>query len=599
MSAPSSRRSYLSVWLRRLATDRIARTAGAPPETAPLAIVHPVKNALALVAVNDAAARLGLKAGMTLADARAMYPMLVVADADAQADRRLLEAIADWCDRYTPLVGLDPLDGLTLDITGCAHLFGGEAAFCDDIVQRLERQGLAARAAIADTVGCAWAVARYASRPPPERGRKSEPTTFIVPPGGTREALLPLGLAALRITPDIEAGLAQAGLKCIAAVIDRPRAPLAARFGTQFIRRIDQALGREDEPITPRLPIPAYVAERRFADPILLEADVLGTIEALGQELARMLERRGEGARRLEIALFRTDGKVFRTAVGTGTPLRDPQRIRALFAERFAAIADACDPGFGFDVVRLAALATERCDPLQTGLAAPDHAAELAHLVDRLGARFGLRRVTRLVPQDTHIPEFAVTAVPAASFETSDLILRSPLPTLPRMRGRDREGSVSKDGDTAQARGHPSRRAQERAPQDEGSRRAQERAPQDEGSRCAQERAPHHEAIQADSLCPRRPIRLLGRPEPIEAVAEVPDGPPVRFRWRRVLHQVAHAEGPERIAMEWWRDESGRALTRDYFRLESREGMRAWVYREGLYGRELAELRWFLHGLFA
>ena len=528
------------------------------------------------MAVNDAAARLGLKAGMALADARAMYPMLVVADADPGADRRLLEAIADWCDRYTPLVGLDSPDGLMLDITGCAHLFGGEAAFCGDIVQRLERQGLTARAALGDTVGCAWAVARYASRSPPERGRKSESacqtTTFIVPPGGTREALLPLRLAALRITGDIEAGLAQAGLKCIAAVIDRPRAPLAARFRTQFIRRIDQALGREDEPITPRLPLPAYVAERRFADPILLEADVLGTTEALGQELARMLERRGEGARRLEVALFRTDGRVFRTAVGTGAPLRDPQRIRALFAERFAAIADACDPGFGFDVVRLAALATERCDPLQTGLAAPDHAAELAHLVDRLGARFGLRRVTRLVPQDTHIPEFAVAAVPA-SFDSSDLILRSPLPTLPRMRGRDREGSVSKDGDMAQARGHPSRRAQERAPQDE--------------------------VIQADSLCPRRPLRLYGRPEPIEAVAEVPDGPPVRFRWRRVLHQVAHAEGPERIAMEWWRDESGRALTRDYFRLESREGMRAWVYREGLYGRELAELRWFLHGLFA
>ena len=442
MSAPSSRRSYLSVWLRRLATDRIARTAGAPPETAPLAIVQPVKNALALVAVNDAAARLGLKAGMALADARAMYPMLAVADADPGANRRLLEAIADWCDRYTPLVGLDPPDGLTLDITGCAHLFGGEAAFCGDIVQRLERQGLAARAAIADTVGCAWAVARYAS--PPERGRKSEPacqtTTFIVPPGGTREALLPLRLAALRITGDIEAGLAQAGLKCVADVIDRPRAPLAARFGTQFIRRIDPALGREDEPITPRLPIPAYVAERRFADPILLEADVLGTTEQLAQELARMLERRGEGARRLQVALFRTDGKVFRTAVGIGAPLRDPQRIRALFAERLAAIGDACDPGFGFDVVRLAALATERCDPLQTGLAAPDHAAELAHLVDRLGARFGLRRVTRLVPQDTHIPEFAVAAVPA-SFDSSDLILRSPLPTLPRKRGRDREGA--------------------------------------------------------------------------------------------------------------------------------------------------------------
>jgi protein ImuB len=356
-----------------------------------------------------------------------------------------------------------------------------------------------------------------------------------------------LRLAALRIAPDIAAALGQAGLKHIVDVIDRPRAPLAARFGEEFIRRIDQALGREDEPITPRLPVPPYVAERRFADPILLEADVLGTTEQLAHELARMLERRGEGARRLQVALFRTDGKVYRSEVGTGAPLRDPGRIRALFGERLAAVGEACDPGFGFDVVRLAALATERCDPVQTGLAAPDHGAELAHLVDRLGARFGLRRVTRPVPQDSHIPEFAVAAV--ASFET-----RSYGPLL-RMRPI-----------------HP-----------HGEERGQS----------------PRVSNQADTLCLPRPLRLFGRPEPIEAIAEVPDGPPVRFRWRRVLHQVAHAEGPERIAMEWWRDQKGRALTRDYFRVESREGVRVWVYREGLYGRELNEPRWFLHGLFA
>src|SRR5258708_4313079 len=279
------------------------------------------------------------------------------------------------------------------------------------------------------------------------------------------------------------------------------------------------------------------------------------------REPGEVEEPGGEGGGGLQVAVFRTDGKVYRTEVGTGAPLRDPARIRALFAERLAAVGEISDPGFGFDVIRLAALRTERCDPVQTGLAAPDHTAELAHLVDRLGAHFGLRRVTRSVPQDSHIPEFAVTAVPAhANF--SDLILRS----------RAQPG-VSKDGCTAQTRGHPSRRAQERAPQDE--------------------------AIQADSLCPARPIRLFGRPEPIEAIAEVPDGPPVRFRWRRVLHQVAHAEGPERIAMQWWRDQNGRALTRDYFRVESREGIRVWLYREGLYGRELTEPRWFLHGLFA
>jgi protein ImuB len=220
---------------------------------------------------------------------------------------------------------------------------------------------------------------------------------------------------------------------------------------------------------------------------------------------------------------------------------------------------------------------------VQTGLAEPDHSAELAHLIDRLGARFGLRRITRPVPQDSHIPEFAVAAV-AAHGNLSDLVLRS----------RAQHG-VSKDGSTAGTRGHPSRRAHP-SPSAHPSTSAQERAPQDEAENFFTT-APTR--IQADSLSPPRPIRLFGRPEAIEAIAEVPDGPPVRFRWRRVLHQVAHAEGPERIAMEWWRDHQGRALTRDYFRVESREGVRVWVYREGLYGRELMEPRWFLHGLFA
>ncbi len=588
------------MWLRRLTTDRIARQrSGASPETQapaaqpPLVVALQVKNALQVAAMNDAAARLGLRAGMALADAKAMYPALTVMDADPQADRILLAAIADWCDRYTPLIGLDPPDGLMLDITGCAHLFGGEAAFGGDIVERLERQGFAARIAIADTVGCAWAVARHGafSYPPlqgegriaegnPGRGpatrdngtptrlaSRADPRVvargqalplagggkhLIIPPGGAHEALLPLRLAALRIAPDIAAALGQAGLKHVADVIDRPRAPLAARFGEEFIRRIDQALGREDEPITPRLPVPPYVAERRFADPILLEADVLGTTEQLAHELARMLERRGEGARRLQVALFRTDGKVYRSEVGTGAPLRDPGRIRALFGERLAALGEACDPGFGFDVVRLAALTTERCDPVQTGLAAPDHSAELAHLVDRLGARFGLRRVTRPVPQDSHIPEFAVAAVAAHV-----------------TRGTTRN--------VAREFASPSRTR----------------------SRALPAEAEDENHLHQDSLGLPRPLRLFGRPEPIEAIAEVPDGPPVRFRWRRVLHQVAHAEGPERIAMEWWRDQKGRALTRDYFRVESREGVRVWVYREGLYGRELNEPRWFLHGLFA
>ncbi len=440
-----------------------------------------------------------------------------MAEADPEADRRMLENIADWCDRYTPLVGLDPPDGLVLDVTGCAHLFGGEAALCRDLVARLARQGFRARLAVADTVGAAWGVARYG-------------TPGVIAKDETAAAVLPLPIAALRVEPDIVTALATSGLKCVSDLACRPRAPLAARFGKGLVLRLDQALGRADEPITPRLPVPDAMAEQRFHEPIAREDDVLGTVEHLARQLAIVLERRGEGARLIGLALFRTDGKVHRLEIGTGAPLRDAARVRKLFEERLAVLGDACDPGFGFDMIRLSALVTERSDPAQTGLAGPDHAEDLAHLIDRLGARFGLRRVSRLVPQDTHIPEFAVIAVPAHGI-------------------------------------------------------------------CGALAAPS--LVDQDTLSVTRPLRLFEWPEQVEVMAQVPDGPPIRFRWRHVLHDVAVVEGPERIAIEWWRDDRGNKLTRDYFRVENRLGMRAWLYREGLYGRETPQPNWYLHGLFA
>lgn len=453
---------------------------------------------------------------MGLADARAMYPKLPVVEADPEADRQLLEDIANWCDRYTPLIGLDAPDGMALDVTGCAHLFGGEAALARDLLERLARHGLRARAAIADTVGCAWAVARYGEQ-------------RIVPVGEARPAMLDLPIAALRVDSGIVADLKTSGLTRVADLVSRPRAPFVARFGKRLLLRLDQALGGVDEPITPRLPLPAAMAERRFADPIARESDILGTIESLACQLIPVLDRRGEGGRLFQVALFRADGAVHRLELGTGAPLRDSLRIRKLFQDRLAVLGDACDPGFGYDLIRLSALVTERADPVQTGLGGDDHSGELAHLVDRLGARFGLSRVTRQVARNAHIPEYAVAAVPA----------------------------------------HAARQATAVA------------------------------LAEQDSLAPVRPVRLFERPEPVEAIAEVPDGPPVRFRWRQVMHQVMRVEGPERIATEWWRDDRGNKLTRDYFRVESRTGARVWLYREGLFGGETAKPRWYLHGLFA
>jgi len=594
MSVPSLQRRYLSLWLRRLATDRLKRLWGASPSLLPnrlsggpspapdkpLVITKLIKSALRIVAMNDAAQHLGLRIGMPLADARAMHPALAVAESDEAADHRLLDAVAEWCDRYTPLVGFDAPDGLVLDITGCAHLFGGEAALARDLLRRLTTQNLSARLGIADTVGCAVAVARHGA-------------ASVVPPGEFREALVPLPMAALRLEPETVEALAELGLKRIADIIDLPRAPLAARFGEILIRRLDQALGQLDEPITPRLPVPSYVAEQRFPHPIGLERDVLGIIARLAARLTAAMERRQEGARLIQAALFRADNKVYRIEVGTGAPLHHAERIARLFADRLATVGEACDPGFGYDMVRLAALATEHSAPEQIGLrlddggrrteaggwrtpgvqdgfaeegtdfagvaAFPDSDAEFTHLLDRLGARFGLRRVIRLVPQDTYIPEFAVIPTPWA----------------------DRRGQRPDD------RGQHSTSASSVlcAPPCDHSTSASSAV-----------RSP---SSDFDSLGPVRPVRLFNRPEPVEVIAEIPDGPPARFRWRRVLHQVAVAEGPERIAMEWWRDNAGNALTRDYFRIESREGLRVWLYREGLYGEYGEPLpRWFLHGVF-
>jgi protein ImuB len=514
---PSARR-YLSLAFPHLATDRIHRRklgrswlSAAPPE-APLAIVATVKSALRLAAIDEQAGRLGLRSGQTLADARAMIPLLETAEQDNPADHALLESLADWAERYTPLVALDPDNGLTLDITGAAHLFGGEEALLADLCKRLRTQGFLACAAIADTPGAASAAARFGGPP-------------VVPVGGAATILEPLPLAALRLDRETVSAMDRVGLKRIGA----PRAPLAARFGTMLIRRLDQALGQEEEAITPRRPAPPFIAERRFAEPITREEDIAATLASLAERLALSLETRGLGARALELALFRVDGFVARTAIGTSRPIRAPKLVLDLFREKFAGLGETFDAGFGFDTIRLAVQATAPCDATQIDLAGNAHAdTDLDQLIDRIGARLGTDRVGRIVARQSHIPERA------------DIFAAS---------------------DHADCIGRPVT------------------SPVLDSS----------EAID-------RPLRLFARPELVEAIAEIPDGPPVRFRWRRALYRIVRAEGPERIASEWWRDDEP---SRDYFRVEDISGHRFWLFREGLYGRETVTPRWYLHGVFA
>lgn len=461
---------------------------------------------------------------MPLASARAMVNDLNVLEADPPADRRKLIEIADWCDRFSPFVSLDPPHGLVMDITGVGHLFDagkhgarrGEEALLHLLRNTLIRHGYAACAAIAGTAVAARALARFADR-------------TIVEPGDEAAALAPLPVAALDLDEKDTHAFRRAGLKTIGQVARRSRAELTARFGKEMVFKLERALGRGEKPISPRRILPAYAAERRFVEPVVAEDFIAEAIRGLAQSLCDVMEERGQGARALEASFFRTDGIVRRIAIETARPLRDAAVIAKLFHTRLEVLADPLDPGFGFDLVRLSALHAERLMPESVGLEArPDEDKEIACLIDRLAARFGSHRIVSFQPQDTHIPEAASVAVPAQHAPETDIMWEA----------------------------------------------------------------------RHDGEPPRRPIRLFTKPEPIDVIAAVPDGPPASFNWRRVRHSVTRVEGPERIAMEWWRHQE-HMPTRDYFRVEDKEGRRFWLYRDGIYGRETGAPRWFMHGLFA
>jgi protein ImuB len=414
----------------------------------------------------------------------------------------------------------------------------------------------------------------------------------------------PLPLAALRLDEEAIARFAQAGLRRIDDLLLRPRAPIAARFGRDIHQRLDALLGRARAPISPCFEAPAFVAERRFAEGIARREGIEATILALCHDLCGLLARHGEGARRLDVTLFRVDGAVRHIEVGTSRPLREPETMARLFRERIETIGeDGLDTGYGFDVIRLAALAAERLDEGQADWSGATSAeADLADLIDRLGARFGLDRVTRLAPEDSHIPEQAARERPARALDAVAAAAAASKAGGSKAGGSKATASGERRLEARRARGPrpprgegppPSARRHAATAREAALTLSSETLSSDTASSDTASPVPWF-PDDAPSL-PARPIRLLRRPEPIDTIASVPDGPPLRFRWRQVTHQVAAIEGPERIGPEWWK---GAAPTRDYFRAEDTAGQRFWLFREGLY-QDTPAPRWFMHGLFA
>ena len=555
LSGPRISRRILAAWLPWWPSERLARRR---PEvrTHPFVTVTDSNARLIIDAANPRATRAGLTPGMPLADARAIVPGVIVRPADPAADALALERLARWADRFTPRVMPDGTDTLFLDIAGCTRLFGGEEALTASLRSALEGFGLTARLALADTPGAAWALTRYGAGDP-----------AVVPsgagPDGLKRALAQLPVAALRLSPDVAEALVSFGLDRIRTLFPIEPVELIRRFGTEPVRRLEQALGQVGEPIVPLRPLPPREARRAFAEPISTAADIRAAVDGLLDDLCRELGRAGEGARRLHLVCHRAEGERRTLTVGTSRPLRRKKPLMGLFAEKL----DQVEPGFGIDEIVLAADVVETIDELQTdwsgegegGYRAADE-EELADLLDRLGNRFGFGRIGRPVPRQSWLPERATV----------------------------REGLLGGGSGMRSGSGVHS------------------------GSDAQPKSAAHPAAAANWPEDRRRPLRLLSPPEPVEAVNLEPGGPPFGFRYQGRFHQMRAVEGPERLECEWWRED---APSRDYYLAEDEAGGRYWLYQESALdpgstprleqipdpgkARPGRRLRWFLHGVFA
>lgn len=552
MPAP---RRILSLWFPRLGAERALRAVRLT-DPVPFATVATHGAMQVLDSLSERAGTEGLHVGQPLRDAQAMCPALLTRPADPPGETVFLEALRRWAGKVSPWVAAQQDNTLVIDLSGCAHLFGGEVGVTRLLEQDCVDMGLSLRVGLAETVGAAWALAHYADRragtlrngdaidqearatrsragkrrhwtrggAAPELLLTARQSPRIAPPGHMRQALGPLPVAALRLSADAQEGLVRLGLRRIEDVAGMPRAALAQRFGQEVGRRLDQALGREPEPISPAAPDQGFAVRLTLPDPIGQAEDIVAGLDRLLPPLGEKLAAAGRGARRVRMEILRSDHTRQSFELGLARPSADPARLRPLLLQKIEQV----DAGFGIDVLRLEAVQTEpvqnRQHVKQMEAAQQDRhpggATALDDLVGTLGARIGLEAITRWHPADSHIPEKTATVLSVA---------------------------WSKPNKSDWPRAH----------------------------------AP-------------RPLTLFP-PEQVRA----PDSPslPDQFRWRGRLFAVESASGPERLAPEWWLDDPNwRTGVRDYWQVETARGYRLWIYYAHGGGMSSG---WFCQGQFA
>ncbi|WP_299746350.1 DNA polymerase Y family protein [uncultured Tateyamaria sp.] len=551
-----SNRRILSIWFPRLGAERLIRRQPMLGDR-PVAVVEEHHNMQVITSLNGMAQADGLQIGQPVRDAHAMCPGLLTFPRSPQGETQFLEALQRWASRFSPWVAPEDEDALVVDLTGCAHLFGGEERLMQVVQDDCTDLGLSALIGLADTRGAAWALARYAGKATGSdrsgdsidqearatrsragkrrhwtKGGSAPAVTAQAPdirriaqPGQTYSALSPLPIAALRLEPDMTAQLGRLGLRRVGDLLGQPRAGLARRFGRGVVLRLDQAMGSAPEPVSPAKPPDHFAVRMTLPDPIGLVEDVMAAIDRVLPRLCKMLEDKGKGTRQVMLQAYRSDHAVEMVEVGLARPSHDPHRIRPLLEMKIEDI----DAGFGIDMIRLLAVQVEPVHDAMTvghreaGAAVQarlNNANAMDDLIGRLGARVGLDAIRRFEPVDSHIPEKSHKIMAAAWSKPHKGPW--PRPTNPR------------------------------------------------------------------------PL-LLWHPEPVHAPAtpELPE----TFRWRGMDLKRHRAIGPERIAPEWWLDDPNwRSGTRDYWIADTEDGQRLWLFYA--HGAAMSP-GWFCQGSFA
>ncbi|MEP5728914.1 MAG: DNA polymerase Y family protein [Sulfitobacter sp.] len=504
----------VSVWFPDLAMDRwrriVSQQRTLPDETLPVVLAAQGPHGPVVHAVNTEAGRRGVIPGARVVDVQAIHPDLHVEASDVPGDVGMLERVAIWARRWCPWTVRDGGDGIMMDITGAAHLFGGEAQMLRDIGARFKMQGLSARLAVAPTRGAAQMLARFGGG------------GVICGPEDIEVAVAPLSVAALRIPEDTVRLLERLGLKTLGRLMEVPRVALMRRFDRMApevnpLVLLDRALGRLGDPLNAPEDVPRWLARVRLAEPVI---DPEPHLEALAVDLCRQMARSEQGARRLRLTIYRVDGEWRSRDVALASASREVAHLLRLLCGKLEGI----DPGFGFDLLTLEAVRVEPLALHQDHLdGSRDAGRDVAALLDRLTAKLGPEKITWSTWVESHVPE--------------------------RVEGR--AVALSEDVRTAPV------------------------------------------------LARERPLRLMEPAEEVAVLYAVPEGPPARFRWRRVSYLTARFEGPERVAPEWWRDRPGTRL-RDYYKVEVQDGRRFWLFREGVLGDGRGgDPRWFMQGVFA